>query len=93
MNTLSLLFLLCVAVAAVLCAPREKRQGRTVIERTVINNYGGQGFNRQPWGYGGNQWGGFNRWGNPGPGFGFNRGPFGGPQPPTVVKTTVIRQG
>ncbi|KAK6765949.1 hypothetical protein RB195_025705 [Necator americanus] len=75
-------------------AIREKRQ-RTVIERTVINNYGGRGFGRQPFG---NQYGpgaggfnqglGHNGWG------GFNRGPFGGPPPPqTVVKTTVIRQG
>ncbi|EYC18223.1 hypothetical protein Y032_0028g1744 [Ancylostoma ceylanicum] len=97
MNAFSTLLLLFVAVTAVWGAVREKRQQRTVIERTVINNYGGRGFNRQPWGYGNHfgPGGGFNNgWGNPGWGGPFNRGPFGGPPPPqTVVKTTVIRHG
>ncbi|CAJ0609496.1 unnamed protein product [Cylicocyclus nassatus] len=88
MNAISLLFLLCVAIAAVSGAIRAKRQ-RTVIERTVVNRYGGQGFNRQPWGYGP---GGFRGgWGQPNPALGFNRGPFGQPPPTTVVRTTVIR--
>ncbi|VDO74096.1 unnamed protein product [Heligmosomoides polygyrus] len=107
MNSLSFILVLCIAVAGVWGAVREKRQQRTVIERTVINNYGGQGFNRQP-GFG-NGFGGFNNgggggWGRQGPGWGnnqwgngFNRGPFGGPPPPpppqTIVRTTVIRNG
>ncbi|VDK55137.1 unnamed protein product [Cylicostephanus goldi] len=76
MNALSLLFLLCVAIAAVSGAIRAKRQ-RTVIERTVIQR-GGPAFNRQPqpWGYGP---GGFRGgWGQPNP-LAFNRGPFGKP--------------
>ncbi|KAK6032081.1 hypothetical protein OSTOST_01749 [Ostertagia ostertagi] len=99
MNTSSLLLILCVAVVAVCGIIREKRQQRTVIQRTVINQgfnrpppyggnafqppYGGNAFGRSPWtntGFG-------NAWGT-----GFNRAPFAPPQP-TVVRTTVIRQG
>ncbi|KAK5972747.1 Sulfur globule protein CV2 domain protein [Trichostrongylus colubriformis] len=72
MNTFTLL-LLCVAVVGVWGAVREKRQQRTVIQRTVVSNYGGQGFNRQPpYGGFGNSWNA-NPWGA-----GFNRGPFVG---------------
>ncbi|WKY17282.1 hypothetical protein Q1695_001692 [Nippostrongylus brasiliensis] len=91
MNTFPLLLLFGIAATSAWAAVREKRQG-TVVERTVINNfgarpgfgnpYGSNGFaygNRSPYApYGG----GFNNgWGNPAPqpwGYnGFNRGPYG----------------
>ncbi|KAK6056070.1 hypothetical protein COOONC_06425 [Cooperia oncophora] len=93
MNTFPLVLILCVAVVGVWGAIREKRQQRTVIQRTVINNYGGQGFNRvpPPPPYGFNRGVGWNNgWGAPAP---LNRGPFGPAQPTSVIRTTVIRQG